>query len=267
MKVVLFCGGLGMRLFPTTESIPKPLVPIGDKPILWQIMKYYSYFGHKDFILCLGYKGDQIKNYFLTYDDCLSSDFILSKGGKNRELLSKGIDDWKITFVDSGLNSNIGERLKAVQKYVENEPIFLANYSDGVTDLQLPKMIDFFTKSNKTGSVLSVKPFSSYHIIQTKEDGCVTAITPITKSQIRLNGGYFAFKNSIFDYLKEGEELVEQPFLRLIQKKELVAYNFDGFWANMDSYKDKQMLDDLASNGKAYWQVWNPPHKAMERST
>src|SRR4030065_715751 len=138
MKVVLFCGGMGMRLYPSTENIPKPMVVIGEKPILWNLMKYYSYFGHKNFILCLGYKGEEIKKFFLNYDECLSNDFILSQGGKKRQLLKSDIEDWRITFVETGLDSNLGQRLKAVQKYLEGEEMFLANYSDGLTNLHLP---------------------------------------------------------------------------------------------------------------------------------
>ena len=259
MKVVLFCGGLGMRLYPTTENTPKPLVPIGDRPILWHLMKYYSHFGHKDFLLCLGYKGEEIKRYFLNYDECLSSNFVLSNGGRTREIIGKDIDDWKITFVDTGLNSNCGRRLKAVQKYIENEEVFLANYSDGVTDLRLTYLIDFFIKKDKIACMLSVNPFHSYHALLTGDDGCVTGITPLAQSGLRINGGFFVFKNTIFDYIENGEDLVNEPFQRLMAKKELVAYNFEGFWASMDTYKDKQLLDELASSGKAYWQVWNPP--------
>jgi glucose-1-phosphate cytidylyltransferase len=262
MKVVLFCGGLGLRLYPTTERIPKPLVPIGEKPVLWHLMKYYSYFGHTDFVLCLGYKGDQIKKYFLNYDECLSNDFVLSNGGRSREILGRDIENWRITFVETGLNSNVGQRLKAVKKYVEDEEMFLANYSDGVTDLHLPKLIDFFIKHKRTGCVLTVKPFYSYHSISTDGDGYVTSITPLAQSNIRLNGGYFVFKNAIFDYIESGEDLVNEPFQRLIEKQELVAYNFDGFWANIDTYKDKQQLDELVSSGRAYWQVWIPKAKS-----
>src|SRR5215210_4763777 len=138
MKVVLFCGGLGLRLRDYSDSIPKPMVNIGYRPILWHVMKYYAHFGHKDFILCLGYKADAIKNYFLTYDECISNNFVLSNGGKNLRLLHSDIQDWNITFVDTGLTANIGQRLKAVEPYLEQETMFLANYSDGLTDLPLP---------------------------------------------------------------------------------------------------------------------------------
>ncbi|MCW4003162.1 MAG: sugar phosphate nucleotidyltransferase [Candidatus Bathyarchaeota archaeon] len=256
MKVVLFCGGLGMRLHPTTELVPKPLVPVGEKPILWHMMKYYSHFGHNDFILCLGYKGERIKRYFLDYDECLSSDFVLSNGGRDRKLIEKNTDNWRITFVDTGLYSNIGQRLKAVQKHLDGQDMFLANYSDGLTDLNLPKYIEYFIKKNKIGCLLTVKPFHSYHAITSRKNGLVSNITPLVSSDIRINGGYFIFKNQIFDYIGNGEDLVDEPFKRLIAKKELVAYNYDGFWANMDNYKDKQQLDEWAGNGNAKWQVW-----------
>ena len=139
MKVVLFCGGLGLRLRDYADHIPKPMVPIGYRPILWHVMKYFAHFGHKEFILCLGYRGDLIKQYFLNYNECLSNDFVLSKGGKNLDLANSDIHDWRITFADTGLHSNIGQRLLAVQKYLASEEVFIANYSDGLTLLQLPR--------------------------------------------------------------------------------------------------------------------------------
>lgn len=257
MKVVLFCGGLGMRLHPTTETVPKPLVTIGEKPVIWHLMKYYSHFGHKDFILCLGYKGETIKKYFLEYDECLSSDFILTNGGKEKRLVQENNDeDWRITFADTGINSNIGQRLKAVKKYVDKDEVFLANYSDGVSNLYLPDVLNFFNKSNKIGFVLTVKPSHSYHAITSDSKGVVTSIVPVAKSDIRVNGGYFVLKNQIFDYIKDKEDLVNEPFQRLIRKRQLVTYPYDGFWASMDTFKDKQQLDELAASGNAPWQVW-----------
>ncbi|MGC1492550.1 MAG: sugar phosphate nucleotidyltransferase, partial [Candidatus Acidiferrum sp.] len=146
MKVVLFCGGLGMRLREYAENTPKPMVPIGYRPILWHVMKYYAHYGHRDFILCLGYRADAIKHYFLNYDECLSNDFTLSLGGKHLELFHSDIHDWNITFADTGVNANIGMRLKSVEKYLEGEEMFLANYSDGLIDLPLPNFIESFQK-------------------------------------------------------------------------------------------------------------------------
>jgi len=256
MKVVLFCGGLGMRLREHSESVPKSMVNIGYRPILWHIMKYYAHHGHKEFILCLGYKADSIKNYFVHYDESISNDFILTNGGRKLRLLSSDIDDWKITFVDTGLHSNIGERLRQVERYIEDDEVFLANYTDGLTDLYLPDMIDHFTASQKTASFVSGKPTHSFHVVKLDESGLVTAIQHLAHSDILINGGYFIFKRRIFDYVRSGEELVEAPFQKLIAEKQLISYQYDGFWAPMDTFKDKQLLDELYGRGEAPWEVW-----------
>jgi glucose-1-phosphate cytidylyltransferase len=256
MKVVLFCGGQGTRLREYSENIPKPMVNIGYRPIVWHIMKYYAHYGHKDFILCLGYKADYIKRYFLNYDECLSNDFVLSEGGKQVQMLSSDIHDWKITFVDTGLHSNIGQRLKAVENHLVDDEIFLANYSDGLSDLPLDQYIDNFIAHDKIASFVSVRPNQSFHVVSTLSDGTVTDIQPVTNSDLRINGGFFALKPEIFKYMRDGEELVLEPFQRLIEKEQLIAYRYDGFWACMDTFKEKQTLDDLYAKGKASWQVW-----------
>jgi glucose-1-phosphate cytidylyltransferase len=261
MKVVLFCGGFGTRLRDYSESIPKPMVNIGYRPIIWHIMKYYAHYGYKDFILCLGYKADVVKNYFLNYDECLSNDFVLSGGGKQLLMLNSDIQDWKITFVDTGLTSNIGQRFKAVEKHLAGEEMFLANYSDGLTDLPLDRYINNFIKQDKIASFLSVKPNQTFHVVSAQEDNLVTSIQPVTNSDFRINGGFFAFKKEIFNFINDGEELVVEPFQRLIEKQELIAYEHNGFWACMDTFKEKQTLDEMFSQGKAVWQVWKSPKK------
>jgi len=262
MKVVLFCGGLGMRLRDYSESIPKPMVNIGYRPILWHVMKYYAHYGHKDFILCLGYRADIIKNYFLNYNECLSNDFVLSNGGKKIQLLNCDIQDWKITFVDTGSDSNIAQRLKVIEKCLEGEEVFLANYSDGLTDLPLPKLIDHFFEHNKIASFLCVKPTQNFHVVSMKnDDGVVSEIQGMSRSGLWINGGYFIFRKEIFGYIHQGEELVHEPFHRLIDKGELIAYEYTGFWACMDTFKDKQQLDDMYSRDKAPWEVWKHSSK------
>ncbi|MGB2717013.1 MAG: glucose-1-phosphate cytidylyltransferase [Vicinamibacterales bacterium] len=256
MKVVLFCGGQGMRMRDYSDAIPKPMVQIGYRPILWHLMKYYAHYGHKEFILCLGYRGDVIKNYFLNYDECVSNDFVLSAGGKHVDLISRDIDDWKITFVDTGLASNVGERLMKVRRYVERDEMFMANYADGLTDLPLPVLLDFFNTHRKTACFVGVKPTASYHVISTGRDGLVTEVKSTALSTGRINGGFFVFRRRIFDYIRQGEELVEQPFARLIENRELAAYSHDGFWACMDTFKEKQSLDELHALGSAPWEVW-----------
>jgi glucose-1-phosphate cytidylyltransferase len=264
MKVVLFCGGLGMRLRDYSETIPKPMVNIGYRPILWHVMKYYAHFGHKDFILCLGHRADTVKNYFLNYNECASNDFVLSWGGKKLELYNSDIEDWRITFADTGIDANIGQRLKAVEKYLEGEDEFLANYSDGLTDLPLPEQIDHFRKNGKIASFLAVRPNLSYHLVSLQEgDGnLVSGIHAINSGSVRINGGFFAFKRKIFDYLREKEELVNGPFERLIKERQLIGYPYDGFWASMDTFKDKQELENLWGSGAAPWEVWKAGRKS-----
>ena len=256
MKVVLFCGGLGMRIRDYSENIPKPMLTIGYRPILWHLMKYYAHFGHKDFILCLGHRADTIKNYFVNYDEYVSNDFVLSAGGKNINLINRDIHDWRITFADTGINSNIGQRLKVVEKYLEGDEVFLANYSDGVCDLRLSDQIEHFRKHDKIASFLCVRPNLSYHFVSMNGGDLVSDIEDVKKSDIRINGGYFILKKDIFRYLKEGEELVREPFQRLVAEQQLLAYRYDGFWASMDTFKDKQYLDDLYAKGNAPWEVW-----------
>lgn len=256
MKVVLFCGGLGMRI-RDAENVPKSMVQIGYRPLMWHVMKYYAHFGHKDFILCLGYRADAIKNYFLSYNECASNDFVLSGGGSHLELLSQDIHDWRITFADTGVASNIGQRLKAVEKYLEGETEFMANYCDGLTDLHLPQQIDDFHQQDKVASFMCVRPNLSYHVVSLDPgSNRVSNIHPINNGDLRINGGYFIFKKDIFQYIRDKEELVEEPFLRLVQEEQLMGYPYDGFWASMDTIKDKQMLDGLYATGSAPWEIW-----------
>jgi glucose-1-phosphate cytidylyltransferase len=256
MKVVLFCGGLGTRIRDYSDSVPKPMVEIGYRPILWHVMKYYAHFGHKDFVLCLGYKADCIKNYFINYNEALSNDFVLVGGGAELRLLNSDIDDWRITFVDTGVATSIGQRLRAVQPYLADDEAFLANYSDGLTDLDLDAYVKDFRAMNRVASFLSVRDTSSYHVVSTKPGGLVTGVRPISEADVWINAGFFAFKHEIFDHIGERDDLVYEPFQRLIAREQLVAYRYDGFWTAMDTFKDKQQLDDLYASGHAPWEVW-----------
>lgn len=256
MKVVLFCGGLGMRI-RDAENLPKPMVHLGYRPVLWHVMKYYAHFGHTDFILCLGHRADVIKNYFLHYDECISNDFVLSDGGKSLRLLNSDIQDWRITFVYTGINSNIGERLKAVEKHLEGEDEFLANYSDGLTDLPLPLQLEKFRHHGKVASFICVRPNLSYHVVSLRDgSGLVDDIHAIDNGDVRINGGYFIFKKEIFKYIRDKEELVMEPFHRLVKEEQLMGYLYDGFWASLDTFKDQQQLESLHSSGTAPWEVW-----------
>lgn len=264
MKVVLFCGGLGTRLREYSETVPKPLVNIGYRPILWHLMKYYAHYGHKDFILCLGYRGDLIKDFFLNYSECVSNDFLMMGGGRHISLYNSDIEDWKITFVDTGLNCNIGQRLKAVEPFLEGESVFLANYSDGLSDLPLPEYIDRFMARDAVASFLSVRPSQSFHAVLASDNGCVTHIEHISETSLWINGGFFVMKKEIFQYLKDGEELVEEPFGRLIAESRLWTYRYSGFWACMDTFKDKRAFDTRYEQGDTPWEVWKrPPRREL----
>jgi glucose-1-phosphate cytidylyltransferase len=261
MKVVLFCGGRGLRLREYSESVPKPMARIGPRPVLWHVMRYYAHFGHRDFVLCLGYRGDVIKEYFLHYDETVSNDFVLSDGGRSIELLSTDTQEWRLAFIDTGLESNVGERLLAVRDQVTDEPVFLANYADGLTDAPLADLVDDFCRRDKVAAFVSVRPPQTFHVLTTGADGDVAAITHVRDADIWMNGGYFIFRNTIFDYMRPGEELVEQPFQRLVAEGRLIAYRHDGFWRAMDTLKEMQELEALYESGRPPWAVWQPERR------
>jgi glucose-1-phosphate cytidylyltransferase len=256
MKVVLFCGGLGTRLRDYSDQLPKPLVPIGSRPIIWHIMKYYAHFGHKEFILCLGYGGAAIKDFFLKYEECVSNDFVFSGGGSKIELLNKDIDDWRITFVDTGPHTSIGERLRLVREHVADSEVFLANYADGVSDLNLDKYVSDFLARKKIACFLSVRVPHTFHVVRADPQQHVLELQHVTDAPLRINGGYFVLRREIFDYIKPGEELVVEAFHRLIEQKQLLAVEYDGFWRNMDTFKDKIQLDQMVESNQAPWRVW-----------
>jgi glucose-1-phosphate cytidylyltransferase len=264
MKVVLFCGGLGLRMREASDRVPKPMVPIGDRPILWHVMKYFAHFGHTRFILCLGYRGEVIKDYFLNYNEALSNDFVLSDGGRNVQLLRHDIQDWEVTFVDTGLHATVGERLRAVRQHLDGEEYFLANYGDTLTDAHLPTIISTLKEQQKVASFLCVRPNYTFHLVDLDEHHVVRRIQESTRSDVWINGGYFVFRQDIFDFLGKGEDLVEEPFQRLIEQEQLVAHRYEGFWEPMDTLKDKQRLDALLENGNGPWRVWDLPETGRE---
>jgi len=255
MKVVLFCGGLGTRLRDFSEEIPKPLVPLGSVPILSHVMKYYAHHGYKDFVLCLGYKADVIKKYFMDRRERVAGDVVIEHGAERISFATEsGI--CRITFVDTGLTANVGQRLKAVEPFLRNEKIFLANYADGLTDFPLPCLIDEFKARNAVGIFLSVRPNVSFHFVHHAPNGQVLSVDDMVKANAWINGGYFVFSNEIFDYIGPGEELVEEPFARLIAEGRLFTVEYDGFWRCVDTFKDLQALENLLTRGDAPWMVW-----------
>jgi glucose-1-phosphate cytidylyltransferase len=255
VKVVLFCGGLGTRIRDYSESIPKPMVPIGNHPILWQVMQYYSQYGHHEFILCLGYKANVVKSYFLNYKVAESSDCVISEFGSKVEVIGERPPDWRVTLVDTGVWRNIGERLFAAKQFVKNEEFFLANYSDGLSDAPLADMIARFKASDKIGCFLAVHPPVSFHLAEFDEQGTVNRIRSSHQSDVWINGGYFIFRKEIFDYIQAGEELVLEPFNRLIKAGKLMAYKYEGFWRAMDTLRDRQILEEMVERGETPWRL------------
>jgi len=255
MKTVLFCGGLGTRLRDYSENIPKPMIPIGDKPILWHVMHYYSQYGHKDFILCLGYKANIIKEFFLSHRAHIYADCVVSVFGNKFQVLDDPQGDWRVTMVDTGLWRNIGERLFAVRQHLKDEEMFLANYSDGLADVDLSAMIEIFRQSGKIACFLAVRPCFSLHFVEMDGNGRVNCLRPSEDANLWVNGGFFIFRSQIFHYVHEGEELVEAPFRRLIEADQLLAFKHEGFWRPMDTLKDKQVLEDLVERGSMPWRV------------
>jgi glucose-1-phosphate cytidylyltransferase len=255
MKVVLFCGGLGTRIREYAENIPKPMIPIGHQPILWHVMQYYSQYGHRDFILCLGYKANIIKDFFLSYRPQAFADCVVSGFGGKVELLEGPREDWRVTLIDTGIWRNIGQRLWAVRDQVKDEEIFLANYSDGLCDVDLDDMVERFRRSGKLACFLAVRPPLTYHLADIEADGRVRAFRTSDRSDIWINGGYFLLRREVFDYMQDGEELVLEPFARLIEADQLLAYKYEGFWRSMDTLKDRQVLEDMVEQGKMPWRL------------
>lgn len=255
MKTVLFCGGLGTRIRDVSESIPKPMISVGDKPILWHLMHYYSQFGHKDFVLCLGYKSHVVKDFFLNHRPQAYADCVVSGFGNEVEILGDPQKDWRIAMIETGIWRNIGQRLCAVREHVAGEEMFFANYSDGLSDVNLDDMTAAFRASGKVGCFLAVRPSFSMHLVDMRPGGKVNRIRSSTDADLWINGGFFIFRREIFDYIREGEELVEAPFQRLIDADQLMAYRHEGFWRPMDTLKDRQVLEELVEKGVMPWRI------------
>jgi glucose-1-phosphate cytidylyltransferase len=256
MKVVLFCGGLGMRMRSGPESLPKPMTPIGSRPVLWHVMRYYAHFGHTDFILALGFGAQSVKDYFLHYEETASNDFVLTKGGSNVELLGSDISDWKITFIDTGMDTPIGERLRRVRPYLEDDEVFLANYGDVLTDAPLNDIIDGFLPTNAVGSLLAVRPQDSFHVVAIGEDSLISGFEPVADKSFRINGGYFVLRQDIFDYMGPNEDLVMDACVNAAAAGRMRAVEYDGFWAPMDTLKERAALEEMYHHGRCPWALW-----------
>ncbi|HEX3788709.1 MAG TPA: glucose-1-phosphate cytidylyltransferase [Pseudonocardiaceae bacterium] len=255
MKVVLFCGGYGMRMRNgTADDVPKPMQMVGPRPLLWHVMRYYAHFGHKDFILCLGYGAHHIKEFFLNYNEAESNDFVLSGG--EVDLLSTDIADWSITFVQTGIASPIGERLRRVRPYLDGDEVFLANYADVLTDAPLDTMVDRLVNSDAAGSMMVVPPQFSFHCIDMGEDGRVGGITPVNELPLWENGGYFVLRQDVFDHLPPDSDLVVDGCGALAKEGRLLAYQYRGYWQPADTVKERAALDASYATGDRPWMLW-----------
>ena len=256
MKVVLFCGGLGMRMRADNQSLPKPMMPIGSRPVLWHVMRYYAHFGHTEFILCLGYGAEAVKQYFLDYRETASNDFVITKGGKHVEMLGTDISDWTVTFIDTGMDTAIGERLRRVRPYLEGDETFLANYGDVLTDAPMDELVDQFEATDAVGQFLAVKPQDSFHVVDMDSDGRVVGLVPVADMSMCINGGYFVLRQGIFDYLDEGDDLVMDGCVKAARDGKIRAVRYSGFWAPMDTLKERTALEEQYKHGISPWALW-----------
>ncbi|MBK1784136.1 glucose-1-phosphate cytidylyltransferase [Prauserella cavernicola] len=261
MKVVLFCGGYGMRMRNGTASdVPKPMQMVGPRPLIWHVMRYYAHFGHTEFILCLGYGAHHIKDFFLNYAETTSNDFVL-KGGR-AELLSTDISDWSITFVQTGIESPIGERLRRVRPHLDGDEMFLANYADVLTDAPLPDIIERFSASEAGASMMVVPPQSSFHCVELDEVGMVGSITAVSEMPLWENGGYFVLRQEVFDHIPENGDLVADGCGELAKRGRLLAYPYRGFWKPTDTVKERAALDEAYAHGQRPWALWENEREA-----
>ena len=260
MKVVILCGGYGTRLREETESKPKPMVEIGGKPILWHIMKTYAHYGYKDFVLCLGYKAEVIKNYFLNYEQ-LNSDFSIELGTGKIELHNHHDDHgWRVTLVDTGLHTMTGARVKRIEQYIDDD-CFMLTYGDGVTDLDINALVKFHQSNNSIGTVTGVSPPSHYGELGIVGEKVVSFREKPNEQGSFISGGYFVFNREFFSFLSGDDSCVleREPIERLSEEAQLGVYAYKGFWQCMDTYRDYLYLNELWEQGRAPWKVWDSP--------
>lgn len=255
MKVVILCGGKGTRLREKTEFMPKPLVEIGTRPILWHIMKIYSNYGFNDFVLCLGYKGEEIKRYFQDYKK-ISGGITLNLGSGNIKTHSENNEDWNITFAETGLETNTGGRIKKIEKYIDSDS-FLCTYGDGLSNINLKELLAYHKSKGKIATMTCINPISPFGMIRFDEDGIIVESKEKPPIEGWINGGFFVFNKDIFNYIKENSILEKEVFDKLVEEKQLCAYPFRGFWGCMDTFKDNQVLNELWQNKKAPWKIWD----------
>lgn len=257
MKVVILAGGLGTRLSEETDLKPKPMVEIGGKPILWHIMKIYSYYGFNDFIICCGYKGYYIKEYFANYF-LHQADITIDLVENSINVHKSKAEPWKITMVDTGLNTLTGGRIKRIQEYVGNET-FMLTYGDGVSDVNIPQLLEFHKKSGKKATLTAVQPSGKFGALGISNDNTITSFKEKPSGDgAWINGGFFVLEPSIFDYITEGDKTIWErtPLENLSKDNQLSAYKHGGFWRPMDTLRDKLDLEEYWNQNIAAWKIW-----------
>jgi glucose-1-phosphate cytidylyltransferase len=260
LKTVILCGGYGTRIRDVADDVPKPMIPVGGFPILWHVMKYYACYGHKNFVLCLGYKSQVIKDFFLNYEAHIK-DFTLDLGGKSGiEFHTEHSEsDWRVTLAETGQNAMTGARIRRVQKYLAEEDDFLLTYGDGVGDIDLDRLVAFHRSHGKVLTVTGVRPPGRFGELLSDKDGRVTEFNEKPQATGgRISGGYFVCRRELFDYLDDAENLVfeKEPMEKLVRAGQLMVFEHDGFWQPMDTYRDYALLNGLMQNGRAPWIVW-----------
>ena len=257
MKVVILCGGLGTRLREETEFRPKPMVEIGGRPILWHIMKIYAHYGFRDFILCLGYRGNMIKEYFLNYE-AMNNDFTICLGNQNRINYhgAHNEQNFSVTLVDTGLETMTGGRVKRIEKYI-GEDTFMVTYGDGVADIDIAAVVDFHHAHGQIVTMTTVRPISRFGLLDVDDTGRALNFAEKPKLDVWASAGFFVFNRQIFDYLGGDDCVLEQePLERLAHEGKLMAYRHSGFFFAMDTYREYKYLNELWATGKGPWKVW-----------
>jgi glucose-1-phosphate cytidylyltransferase len=265
MKTVILCGGQGTRLREETEYRPKPMVEIGGRPILWHIMKIYGYHGFTEFVLCLGYRGNTIREYFLNYQSMVT-DFSIelgSEGGRIRYHNDHDERDFSVTLADTGPDTMTGGRLKRVERYID-EDCFMLTYGDGLADIDLRSLLAFHNSHGRIATVTAIRPFSRFGGLEITPNGTVAQFREKPRTEEWISGGFFVFRREVFEYLDENCILEQEPLSNLARDRELMAYRHDGFWYAMDTYRDFLYLNDLWGRGNAPWQIWTERHQAAE---
>jgi glucose-1-phosphate cytidylyltransferase len=260
VKVVILCGGQGTRIRDVADNIPKPMIPVGGYPILWHIMKYYSLFGHNEFILCLGHQGQVIKEYFLNYMVNIS-DFTLNLGHKESVYFHNKIDenDWKITFAETGEKTMTGARVKKIEKYIGEDKTFMLTYGDGLSDIDIDKLITYHNNHERILTLSGVRPSGRFGEIKCTNEGVISEFNEKPQAaEGRINGGFFVCNRNLFKYLDSNEDLIfeKDPMMRLVNDKQLMQFNHDGFWQPMDTFREYVLLNSLYETNKAPWKKW-----------